>query len=322
MERQSQTGVDLIKFLCSFLVVAIHTQPLRNLGLIEDGFNIITRFAVPFFFFSSGYFLYKNGITKERLLKQAKRLTVLYLVWSAIYLPALIILTLRSGNGVWSVVKAILWDGTFTQLWYLAASIYAVLIILLLHSFMDEKKILILAIVVYYVGIAISTYGPLWGLFTRYSLNIPTRNAAFYAFPFMYFGLYYAHHAQNCIAKLSVPKKLIGFLVSCAIIAAEGLLMIRKMHTQQTMLWIALPFGTACLFGMALSVKVSFMNTRELRVLSTLIYTSHCLFQFIVSELGLDKGFMQFAAVLIISLAFSCLVSFLGRKHSIVRFLY
>ena len=55
-------GIDLIKFIMAIFVVAIHTHPFE--GLSENVFiqfwNIIVRFAVPYFFIASGFLLFSK----------------------------------------------------------------------------------------------------------------------------------------------------------------------------------------------------------------------------------------------------------------------
>ena len=52
--------LDLLKFIMSFLVVAIHTRGIAsNTSLL--GLDYIWRFAVPIFFLISGFFLYKSN---------------------------------------------------------------------------------------------------------------------------------------------------------------------------------------------------------------------------------------------------------------------
>ena len=65
--RKKYNAIDIAKLICSFLVIAIHIKPFgatdnNILIYINDGIqNFIARIAVPFFFISSGYFLYKKS---------------------------------------------------------------------------------------------------------------------------------------------------------------------------------------------------------------------------------------------------------------------
>lgn len=323
-KEKSMQGIDWMKITCAILVVAIHTEPLKGLGLIEDCFNIFTRFAVPFFYITSGYFLYKDQRDFSRLNKQGKRLIHLYGIWTIIYLPVLVIHNSRNGGGIKEYLTSLLWNGTFTQLWYLVASIYAIVILMILLRFLKIKQVLIIAIITYFVGVLISTYGPITSMIIGIDINVPTRNALFYAFPFMAFGLWLASNRENFFARKSNFVKIIGLLCSMIMVALEGYFLIIKYHTKQTMLWLFLPIGTAFLLELMLDLefKDNKVNTIVLRKASTLIYTSHCLFQFILSEIGVGKGIIQFLCVMSISTAFSICIIALEKKMKFLKLLY
>ena len=70
---RNYNGVDLIKFICAFLVCMIHIPPLPTqtedeVFLNKDIFGMINtliqggvcRIAVPFFFVAAGFFLFKK----------------------------------------------------------------------------------------------------------------------------------------------------------------------------------------------------------------------------------------------------------------------
>ena len=51
--------IDLLKFICAFLVIGIHTRPFqaRNNLLDQLFYYDISNYAVPFFYACTGYFL-------------------------------------------------------------------------------------------------------------------------------------------------------------------------------------------------------------------------------------------------------------------------
>ena len=60
-KKREYHGIDIGKFLCAVLVIAIHTQPFVNNLWLDRGAGIITRLAVPFFFVSTGFLLFENA---------------------------------------------------------------------------------------------------------------------------------------------------------------------------------------------------------------------------------------------------------------------
>lgn len=66
-------SIDFMKFICSIMVIAIHTSPLENISndLNYILINSICRIAVPFFFIASGYFLWnKLSIIDKKIRKR------------------------------------------------------------------------------------------------------------------------------------------------------------------------------------------------------------------------------------------------------------
>ena len=58
LKTEEYSSVDIFKFFCAILVVAIHTKPFENIFWLDAAIGILTRFAVPYFFVSSAYFLF------------------------------------------------------------------------------------------------------------------------------------------------------------------------------------------------------------------------------------------------------------------------
>ena len=315
--------IDIVKLLCAFLVVAIHTEPFRNYIWIERGFNIITRFAVPFFFIASGYFLFSKGYDKEKIKHQLLRIVKLYLVWSVIYLPVYIINALNNNTGIFNFLLSFFWNGTWTQFWYLVATIYAIVIIYFLFPLLKEKGMVILVSVIYIIGLFVSTYSPIVSKLIGFEISVETRNAVFFALPYMFMGAYLAINKDFILYSLSMIKRIILAAVFVAGMAAEAMLMIVKFNTSQTVLWFCLLPATMIIFIICLNneIKIGF-DTSGFRICSTLIYTSHCLFQFILKQMGVDKGMIQFLLVLAVSVCFSVAVFFISKKVKVLKHLY
>lgn len=84
--------VDLLKFLCAFLVVGIHTRPFQAVSVLLDKlfYYNISNYAFPFIYACTGYFLIVKQQDKdlhEKLISRMRKVLKIYLIWSAIYLP-------------------------------------------------------------------------------------------------------------------------------------------------------------------------------------------------------------------------------------------
>lgn len=81
-------AIDVFRYICAVMVVAIHTSPFYDLN--EDiGYiatEVLTRIAVPFFFLVSGYFYIKKLNQKTNVFRTyLLRILKTYAVWSCLY---------------------------------------------------------------------------------------------------------------------------------------------------------------------------------------------------------------------------------------------
>ena len=89
--KKVYTGIDVCKLICAILVVLLHA--IENNSWSSNGIKFIfTRFAVPFFFISSGYFFNKHfsvaSDKKKYFIAYEKKILKSYFVWAVIiYLP-------------------------------------------------------------------------------------------------------------------------------------------------------------------------------------------------------------------------------------------
>lgn len=136
-------SIDILKFICSILVVFIHT------GYNE--FLPVTRCAVPCFFIISGYLLFdkeKQTIKPERLkrniihvIKISFWATLFFIVWKEL-------LHITSYGHIWipSIKSLKKWvflnENPFGfHLWYLFAYLYVLLIIMLVSKYNKWKQL-------------------------------------------------------------------------------------------------------------------------------------------------------------------------------------
>lgn len=159
--RQTNNYVNIMRIVCAWLVVAIHTHPLTDIN-IQAGFfatEIITRVAVPFFFLVSGYY-YCQKIRKDRnyIKTYIKGLLSSYCVWSAIYY--LVNLSNAINDNDFSVksyiidcVVRFLLYGSYYHLWYIPALFIAVFIVTFVEKIKGRKILIVLSLIAYIVGV-------------------------------------------------------------------------------------------------------------------------------------------------------------------------
>lgn len=153
------SSIDLFRYLCAVLVVAIHTNPFAEINE-ELGYvcsQIIPRIAVPFFFAAAGYFYFRKlekGVTGFVFLTYLRRLLCTYFVWSCVYF---LIDFLNKG---YLDIKAFLLDcavkftvlGSQYHFWFFPALIFAVCFTTLLYKTQFQRLLIPLSIVLYTAG--------------------------------------------------------------------------------------------------------------------------------------------------------------------------
>ena len=177
---KSYSNIDLAKFVFSFFVVAIHTNPLFNCqnAAVKNTFGIIFNIAVPFFFISSGYLLYEKtlfiksknedddetNITISVVKNHALKTLKLYIIWTIVYLPITIWnyveCKMSLTNAVIDFLRGLFLTGEHYNswvLWYLLSSIYALIFIMILFRIKVKlRSIVLLGFSLFLIGVFIS----------------------------------------------------------------------------------------------------------------------------------------------------------------------
>ena len=299
----SLPGVDLFKYICAFFVAFVHLHLLENEAPAASFWLLqyVCRLAVPYFFVAGGYLLFRNtdpeNFSMEKPLKYVKKTLRIYLIWTAIYfIPTLayqIIPSQQRGRTLLFWLRDVVFVGGYTHLWYLNATIFAVLAIsLLLKARWSIKRILVLSGLLYCVGLTGQAYlvvwtpirenlPALWNVLDNFKWIIPTtRCGLFEAFFLMTIGLALAVNPP----KLSLSKTSILFAVSMGIWAAEvWLTNSRGWNNAQDMYIFMIP-SVILFFWISVLLPLKERPIyRELRESSMLIYYIH-LFLFVCSK--------------------------------------
>jgi len=163
-------SIDLLKFIMSFIVIAIHTEPLHNINNenISKIYNILVEYAVPFFFLASGFLIgikletpLKSQKNIEIIKKQLNKIIKMYLIWTLIYSPLAIYKYNLDGTPFIQAfslyVKGFVFIGeqyNSWHLWYLLSTIYALFTILfLIKRNFSIKKILSISLFISLISI-------------------------------------------------------------------------------------------------------------------------------------------------------------------------
>ncbi len=213
--KLNYNNVDILKYVCSILILLLHLRPFEAYSSGLDFFfnNIITRLCAPTFFLITGYFVAKNERKDPEYIKKfIKKMIPMYLVWSMLYLPAIIGTAINNVPLVNSYLAklnlpsevivplivllvpiafllALLYTGFYYHLWYFPAVILSLLILSKWKSKFKLKYLLIISLVLLFFGATETYYGVLpfsvqEVLSYYYQIFFTTRN-------FLFFGLFY-----------------------------------------------------------------------------------------------------------------------------------
>jgi serine/alanine racemase len=261
--------------------VAIHTSPLASISNIADFIltRVIARVAVPFFFMTSGFFLFSNGSAKEEKIKRfLKKTSVIYLVTIVLYIP----INFYAGyfykkNLLFNIIKDIIFDGTIYHLWYLPAAILGVALVSLLIKYMSLNRAFIISCILYFIGVFGDSYYKIAAksavikdvykvifIFSDY-----TRNGIFFAPIFLLLGSLVSKN----INKFKKKEGLLYLYIFVALMMVEALLLRNfNLMRHDSMYFMLIPC-MYFLFSLIVSYKVS--SRKEFRNISLLIYLIH-----------------------------------------------
>ena len=191
---QRNSGFDILKSICAFLVVCIHAPFVGKFG---GYFTALARIAVPIFFMITGFY-YTKLVKEHKERKQLKKLFFLMLKANLFFfLINLFVVVIGNEENILSylqktfTVKALLKflffneSPFYSHLWYLGAILY-VLIILIVCDRLHLRKFLYLLIPLLLVeDLVFGKYSLIiWGTEFPYIL---VRNFLFVGLP--YFGI-------------------------------------------------------------------------------------------------------------------------------------
>ena len=161
--------IDIMKFFMAICVIAIHTRPFVEIDndIFQALYEVIVRVAVPYFFMSSGYLLFKKldypyndkksiEKIKTNIVKTAK----MYGIWTLVYMPITIYDYCTNGQSLYYNLEHF-FQGLFFigehlnswPLWYLLSAFYGLLIIYwLMKRKTNPSHVFVISFLIYIFG--------------------------------------------------------------------------------------------------------------------------------------------------------------------------
>lgn len=316
-QKKENKLLDVIKYFSAILILASHCLPL----IPNDSFNFFFgqwffRFCVPLFIISSGYFF--TSFDRGGKVKYLKRIAVLYIIASLLYLPTYIPTDTKT-------IINILTLG-YHHLWYLSALTIALSILCVIEYVPRIKKIFdkiypYVAVILIGIGAFFDEYKNVFANI----YNIPviksfgeaigyiggSRHALFFVLPMILIGRFIFEHKEKI--KLQKAGCILLTAVSFGVSLAECLVLRRfggDLITCDITLTNYLP--AVFLFVLTLNWSPQILQkiqTKSLRKNADLLYIIHVLVILIIDRLFEITYIYRFLLTLIVSIVLSWLYS-------------
>ena len=153
-------GIDLFRWFAFVAVVCIHTATMSDVSMTAGR---LARWAVPFYFIVSGYFIGRRFDDLAVIWRSAKRIIPLFAVWALVYLYA---------RESWPETAKQWQDllingGSGLHLWYLPSLLSCIAAVALLKRWLDWPVVLAVAGLVFVAGLLFGSYSGLTDLNQR-----------------------------------------------------------------------------------------------------------------------------------------------------------
>ena len=314
-------GIDIVKFICAFLVCAIHIQPfnvellgVEKLSYLNFGLQqYLCRIAVPFYFTASGFLLFRK--TEFINLNESRIKSYCFKILRLL--------------GTWTLL---LFVGGSAQLWYLGALVLAVIILnVLIKKNISMRWIVLISIILYIIGLlGDSYYGfiePLKNYFIPKLFIVgyetvftTTRNGIFFGLIFVLLG---AVFAQKRIV-INDILAVIGLFISLIMMLFEVYLLKRYSHPKDFNMVLSLLPVIFFLFYFATHLNLKNHSIyRSLRVIGMIVFFTHLFVNYFVAlsieiaknKLGIDLSSFQFIITIFFTTILAVLVERLSKTN-------
>ena len=314
--KKENTMQDYIRFIFSFLVIAIHYPPFDGQAW-NSFFLLYCRIAVPFYIIISGFYF-----SPEQMGKWMKKIFLMYFAWEIVYLPLSIMKysscaqATSNSNAIAKAVFDFVFKGNYYHLWYFIALMQSAFFVwIVLSKFrLSHRLSLILACILY-------IFGYVFNVFNTISFNIPVIGPAMHLYVNAFESTYYSGIFMGLIyfligylvregtIKLSISMSFIMTILGIVLLPIEETISQSLCPHGQMEISLSLVLAVVGLFGISnhhiglpkAGQKIKF--PRILRKISTIIFGVHCWIGFFVNYLyGHGANELKYYLICILSI--------------------
>lgn len=218
MKRRN--GIDLFRLIGAFFIMCLHTEYGNLQQEYVDNLRLLSRWAVPFFFITTGFFLgskIENDILDfKKIQKNVSLLISILVVSSIIYFP----INVMKGDIPSRIVNIL--TGSYFHLWFIGSLLVGYISIWYLFFIKKHKILPYLSIGILLIALLTDSYDQLFNIKLDSSLS-----RFLLAIPFIHIGIIFSKKEINGIGyKLIIGLVLIGFLIQCF----EGEMFLKLFH--------------------------------------------------------------------------------------------
>ncbi|WP_198038944.1 acyltransferase [Skermanella stibiiresistens] len=304
-------GIDTVRYAAFVAVVLIHTVGSDSVN--EYGVNAgavlgqMSRFAVPFFFIASGYFLaQREQKAVIALINVMKRIVPVFLFWLLFYV------SITDGGiarllNVRFLLSCLVSGGPGYHLWFLPSlSLSAAMLILLRGR--GWFTIFSIAIIFYVTGLTLGSYKEILQIGFDFPFN--TRNGPFHGFLFILVGYWIAKAKPVYPVWAAVSLCVLGMLLHLSEAFFLDFAHFRPFAANDFLLG-TVPFGIGT-FLLSLKLPSDIPAIRKLSDLGTYslgLYGIHLLFVLAIHDrnAGLPRSLADTLVILLMS-TLSCML--------------
>jgi surface polysaccharide O-acyltransferase-like enzyme len=195
-----KNGIDLFRLIGAFFIITVHTTYGNLNPDYVDQIRLLARWAVPFFFMATGYFLgnkIDNGtLPFQRIQHNVSMLITIMIVSSIVYMPVNRQINYKTEN---------LLVGTYHHLWFIGALLTGYLFIWYMYFIKKNRFLPYVSVLILGLAVFSDSYDQILGKNIEYN---------FYRFllsiPFMYIGIL----ISNSNARRFKKMPMIGLVIA------------------------------------------------------------------------------------------------------------
>lgn len=252
-QNQRWSGIDILKVLCSFLVVIIHA-PFP--GVIGGYITAFARISVPIFFMITGFF-YSNIRQQNKQKRQINKMFRLFMVANLLSLLAGCVSAIAAGKlpvflasltKLRTIADFWLWNEPpfGRHLWYLGAIFYTLILVYVAEKANILKWLTWLTPVLLAVSLVFGKYCIL--LLETQIPYVYVRNFCFLGLPYFLIGNWLFEHRQKIFQRFTTGWILVCLVAFTISTMAERYLLVINQVNASNDYYISTPFLACAVF--------------------------------------------------------------------------